>query len=127
MLPFLCCFQNLHLLVIKKKLKSVLVNCTSICMSSKILSHIFKIIFQTRNIKFFVLLGASFSRYIQLKGSFSDEKISTVIFETHFSSEAIRIKCCKVLKESFIIGRCWSSAKLFIMQNYIDNANGDVP
>ena len=25
------------------------------------------------------------------------------------------------------IGRSWSSAKLFIMQNYTDNANVDVP
>ena len=33
----------------------------------------------------------------------------------------------KVLKENSIIDRSWSSAKLFIMQNYIDNANGNVP
>ena len=26
-----------------------------------------------------------------------------------------------------IIGRSWSSAKFFIMQNYNDNANGDMP
>ena len=30
----------------------------------------------------------------------------------------------KVLKENSIFGRSWSSAKLFIMQNYTDNANG---
>ena len=39
--------------------------------------------------------------------------------------EAKRIK--KVLKENSICGRSWSPAKLFIMQNYTDNANGDVP
>ena len=33
----------------------------------------------------------------------------------------------KVLKENSIIDRSWSSAKLFIMQNYTDNANGNVP
>ena len=38
--------------------------------------------------------------------------------------EAKRIK--KVLKENSIIGRSWSSGKLFIMQNYTYNANGDV-
>ena len=30
------------------------------------------------------------------------------------------------LRENSIIGRSWSSAKLFIMQNYTENANGDV-
>ena len=29
----------------------------------------------------------------------------------------------KVLKENSIIGRSWSSANLFIVQNYIKNAN----
>ena len=33
----------------------------------------------------------------------------------------------KVLKENSIIDRSWSSAKLFIMQNYTDNANENVP
>ena len=36
------------------KRKIDIMNCTSICMSSKILSHIFKIIFQTRNIKLYI-------------------------------------------------------------------------
>ena len=31
------------------------------------------------------------------------------------------------LFENSIIGRSWSLAKLFIMQNYTENANGDVP
>ena len=29
--------------------------------------------------------------------------------------------------ENSITGKGWSSAKLFITQNYTDNANGDVP
>ena len=33
----------------------------------------------------------------------------------------------EVLKKNFIFGRSWSFAKLFIMQNCTDNANGDVP
>ena len=33
----------------------------------------------------------------------------------------------KVLKENSNISRGWSSAKLFIAQNYTENANGHVP
>ena len=40
----------------------------------KSVSQIFKILFQTGDIKTFVLLGVFFSRYVQLKRSFSDEK-----------------------------------------------------
>ena len=43
-------------------------------MSSKSVSQIFKILFQTGDINIFVLRGAFFSRYVQLKSSFSDEK-----------------------------------------------------
>ena len=43
-------------------------------MSSKILSQIFKILFQTGDINIFVLRGALVSRYVQLKSSFSNEK-----------------------------------------------------
>ena len=43
-------------------------------MSSKSVSQIFKILFQTGGINTFVLRGVFFSRYVQLKSSFSDEK-----------------------------------------------------
>ena len=43
-------------------------------MSSKSMSQIFKILFQTGDINIFVLRGLFFSRYVQLKVSFSDEK-----------------------------------------------------
>ena len=43
-------------------------------MSSKSVSQIFEISFQTGDINIFVLRGVFFSRYIQLKSSFSDEK-----------------------------------------------------
>ena len=76
-------------------------------MSSKSMSQIFKILFQTGYINIFVLRGVFFSRYVQLKSSFSDEK--------------------KVLKENSIIDKSWSSAKLRIVQNYTEDANGDVP
>ena len=58
----------------KKVLKSFLLHCTSICMSSKSVSHIFKLLFQTGDINVFVLHGVFFSGYVQLKSSFSDEK-----------------------------------------------------
>ena len=44
-------------------------------MSSKSVSQIFKILFQTGDINIFVLCGVFFSRYAKLKSSFSDEKI----------------------------------------------------
>ena len=43
-------------------------------MSSKSVSHIFKILFQTGNINTFVPRAVFFSRYVQLKSFFSDEK-----------------------------------------------------
>ena len=43
-------------------------------MSSKRVSQIFKILFQTGDINIFVLRGAFFSRYVQLKSSFFEEK-----------------------------------------------------
>ena len=42
-------------------------------MGSKIVSQISKILFQTGDINIFVLRGVFFSRYVQLKSSFSDE------------------------------------------------------
>ena len=45
-------------------------------MSSKSMSQIFKILFQIGDINIFVLCGVFFSRYVQLKSSFSDEKNS---------------------------------------------------
>ena len=43
-------------------------------MSSKSVSQIFKILFQTGDINIFVLRGVFFSTYVQLKRSFSVEK-----------------------------------------------------
>ena len=48
-------------------------------------------------------------------------------YETHFCREAIENQCDKVLKENSIIDRSWSSVKLFIIQNYTDSTNADVP
>ena len=44
-------------------------------MSSKNVSPIFKIFFQTGDINILVLRGVFFSRYVQLRSSLSDEKI----------------------------------------------------
>ena len=64
-------------------------------MSSKSVSQIFKILFQTGDINVFVLRGVFFSRYVQLKSSFSDKKVSAVKSETHFSRQAIEINVAK--------------------------------
>ena len=45
-------------------------------MSPKDVSQILKMLFQTGDIDIFVLRGVSFSSYVQLKSSFSDEKNS---------------------------------------------------
>ena len=58
----------------KKNFEITLLHCTSICMISKNVSQIFKILFQTGNINIFDLCGVSFSRHVQLQSSFSDEK-----------------------------------------------------
>ena len=85
-------------------------------------------IFQTGDINIFVFRGVFFSRYVQLKRFFSDQKkTSEVKSGTLFSREAIENQRGKVLKENSIIGRNWISAKLFMIQNYTDDANGDLP
>ena len=43
-------------------------------MSSKSVSLIFKLLFQTGDINIFVLRGVLFSRYVKLKSSFSNDK-----------------------------------------------------
>ena len=43
-------------------------------MNSKSVSRIFEILFQTGDINIFVLRSVFFSRYVQLKSSFSEEK-----------------------------------------------------
>ena len=43
-------------------------------MSTKSVSQIFKILFQTGDINIFVLRGVFFSGYVKLKSSFSDEE-----------------------------------------------------
>ena len=58
-------------------------------MSAKNMSQIFKILLQTGDINIFVLRGVFFSRYVELKSSFSVEKTSAVKSETQFSREAI--------------------------------------
>ena len=89
---------------------------------------LFRYAFQTGDINILVLRCVCFSRYIQLKSSFSDEKTSAVKSETHFGREAKENWRGKVLKENSVIDKNWSSAKLFIIvQDYAENANGNAP
>ena len=59
---------------VEKMLKYCLLHCTSICKSSKSVSN--WRLFQTEDFNIFVLHGVFFSRYDQLRNSFSDEKNS---------------------------------------------------
>ena len=73
-------------------LKQFLQHCTSICISSLIMSQIFKILFQTGDIDNFVFRGVFFGRHVPLKISFSDKKKpSDVKSETHFRRQAIKL------------------------------------
>ena len=72
--PVSCC---------NKFLNYFLLHGTSIFMSSRTVSRIFKILFQTGDINIFVLCGVFFSKYVQVKSSFSGKKnISVEIWET---------------------------------------------
>ena len=75
------------------------------------MSQIFKVLFQTGNINILVPCGIVFGRYVQIKSWFRPTLVEN---------------CGKVLKEHFVTGISWSSAKLFMIQNCIDNANGDL-
>ena len=59
-------------------------------ISSKSVFQIFKILFQTGDINIFVIRDVFFTRYVQLKGSLSDEKKTTVKSETLFNRGAIK-------------------------------------
>ena len=63
---YLCYFPKLQLFVVKKFWHNF---CCIVLMT-----QIFKILFQTEDINIFVSRGVFFSRYIQLKSSFSDYK-----------------------------------------------------
>ena len=71
--PFLCYFQKLQFLVVKKFWTNFCCIVLLYLWAQKV-SQIFKILFQTRDINIFDLHGVVFSRYVQLKSSFFDEK-----------------------------------------------------
>ena len=76
---FWACFLRFLFCFISKSsgffwLKNFEIIFTHTRMSSKSVSQIFKILFQTGDINSFVLRGVVFSRYGQLKSSFSDDK-----------------------------------------------------
>ena len=123
----LCYFQKLQLLIVKRFWTNFCCICISIFMSSKRVSEILKILFQTGDIYIFVLRGVFSSRYVQLKSSFSDKKKHQLWNLRNTLVEKLSKIMWQILKENSIIDRSWSSAKLFIVQDYTENANGDVP
>ena len=58
----------------KTILKESSLHCASISVSSKSMSQIFEILIQTGDINIFVLCGFFYSRYVELKSSFSNER-----------------------------------------------------
>ena len=95
----------------KKFWNNFLLHCTFICMSSKSVNFFF----QTGDINIFALLAIFFSKYVQLKSSFCQKKKHQWRNLRH-----------SLDSETSITGRCWNSSKFVIMQNYTDNANGNV-
>ena len=75
-------FQKLQLLVVKN-FELIFAALYFYIYELKNVSQIFKILIQTGDINIFVLRGVFFSKYVQLKGSFSYEtKISGEICDT---------------------------------------------
>ena len=66
-------------------------------MNSKSMSQIFKILFQTGEINIFVLRGVCFSRYVQLKSSFSDSLVRMVDIVTKDIGLKLGIGKCGIL------------------------------
>ena len=90
--PFLCYFQKLQLLSVKKlRINFCCIALFCYIYELKNVSQIFKILFQTGDINIFVFRGVFFSRYVQLKCSFS---------EAHFSRKAIEINVAKYSKKT---------------------------
>ena len=74
MASFLCYFQKLQILVVKKFELIFVAMYFYIYELKKYVSDSYKILFQTGDINIFVLRGVFFSRYVQLKSSFSGEE-----------------------------------------------------
>ena len=91
----------------KKIVTQLLLHYVSICISSKQMPQIFKIIFHT-GYKYFCPLCCHLPPTFSNKNSFSSQNPTPVETETHFSREVV-----KVLKEIAVADRIWSSVKLF--------------
>ena len=66
-------------------------------MNSKRMSQIFKILFQTGEINIFVPRGVWFSRYVQLKSSFSDSLVRTADIVTKDIGLNLGVGKCGIL------------------------------
>ena len=93
----------------------------------KNVSQIFKFLFQIGDINVFVLHGVYFSKYVQLKSSFSDKKHQWWNLRYTLAEKLSKINTGKysIFKKNSILLKSWSSGRLFIMQNYTEKANED--
>ena len=71
--------------------KEIFLHCTSIYMSSKRVSQIFKILFQTGDINDFSFVVFFLVDMFNSNACFLIKKISAVKSETHFSKGAIKV------------------------------------
>ena len=121
--PFLCYFQKLQLLVVKKFW-------TNFCFI--VLLYLWAqevcLRFLRSNFKLEILMFLFFvvSFLVDKNLLFWWKKHQRWNLRHTFVEKLSKFSMAKVLKENSIICRSWSSAKLFIVQ-YTENANGYVP
>ena len=90
-------------------------------MSSKSVSQIFKTYFKLEILTFFSFTVSFLIDMFNYKAPFLTKKTPALKSETYFSREAIENQLGKVF---YIIGRSWSSSKLFIVQKYTKTLMG---
>ena len=126
LLRFLCYVVSKSCsLLWKKKLNNFCCIVILFVWAQKSVSQIFEILFQTGDINIFVLLGV-FISICSTKKLLSRQNKHQWWNLRHFNKESVENSCGKVLKENSIIARGCGFAKLFIMQNYTVNPNGNV-
>ena len=126
--PFLCYFQKLQLLVVKKFWTNFCCIVLLYLWAQKVCLRFLKSYFKLEILIFLSFVVSLLVDMFNEKAHFLKQKnISGDIRDTNFSRVDIENWRGKVLKGNSINGRRWSSSKLFVVQNYAKNVNGNVP
>ena len=80
--PFPCYFHKLRLFVVKKNWNNFCFIVLLFVWAQKVSLEFLKFFSKVEDINIFVLRGVFFSRYVQLKSSFSDERNGGEIWDT---------------------------------------------